>query len=257
MPGKMSAYLQNLILERILRGGAYTPAPQAYLGLCTISNEATDGSSLVEVSPTGTGYVRRPVSFSTPANAAVSNSGLVQFPVATSTWGSPDHFVICDAASGGNVLYWGQLPSPIRTINTNEQFEIVTGNLSVGISGSMAIVLANQILDHTLRSQPYTPPTAIKVALFSAYTNDTTWTEVADVNYGRLVAAFNPCSGGVTATSATMTWNSAGADYTVSHVALFDSTTNLLFRQALTPSILVNANKSFRINSGSLTQSID
>lgn len=102
-----------------LFGTEVSPAiPTAYyIGLST-TEPAIDGSNVSEPS-TGAGYGRVLLEhLSAPANGVVTNTANINFEESTASWGTITHFVIYDAASGGNLLMYGALSTP-RVVETS------------------------------------------------------------------------------------------------------------------------------------------
>lgn len=122
----LSDYLENALINAVLRGIQYTSPSKVYVALFT--SNPTDAGKGTEVS--GGGYARQQVTFSAPSNGATSNSADVVFPVATADWGTITHFGIYDAATGGNLLIHGafQIAKPIYT---GDQFIIRKGDLGI------------------------------------------------------------------------------------------------------------------------------
>lgn len=98
-----SNYLENEILDHILRNSAYTPAATVYLAAYTVA--PTDADSGTEV--TGGSYARQAITFNAAASGLVDNSGVITFPTATANWGEVVAYGIRDALTVGNLLYWG------------------------------------------------------------------------------------------------------------------------------------------------------
>lgn len=48
------------------------------------------------------------------------NGTTIEFPKATSSWGTIYYFFVADAQTGGNVLVYGQLVTP-KTVDTGDQ----------------------------------------------------------------------------------------------------------------------------------------
>jgi hypothetical protein len=123
-------FLEDAILNEVLRGINYTPPTTVYVALFTSPTTKDGGGS--EVS--GGGYARQPVTFGAPGPGVdgrkVSNSAEILFPQATAPWGTITHVAIFDAATGGNMLYQGALEES-RTVNTNDQLRFRAGDLSV------------------------------------------------------------------------------------------------------------------------------
>lgn len=126
-----SNYLENKLIDHVLRGQPYTPPTDIFVGLLTAS--ADDASPGTEVS--GGSYARVSVPGSLAAwagtqaagstaassgtSGATSNNGVITFPAPSANWGVASHFALFDAASGGNLLFYGGLTTP-KTINNGD-----------------------------------------------------------------------------------------------------------------------------------------
>ena len=101
-------YLEDAVLNHVLRNSSMASPATVYVGAFTSAPGEAGGGT--EVS--GNGYARQSVTFGAPSNGAVANSTTITFPTATpSAWGLITHGAIFDAASGGNMLYYGPLGS--------------------------------------------------------------------------------------------------------------------------------------------------
>ncbi len=123
---EFSNYLENAVINAVLRATSYTSPTTVYVGLFT--TDPTDAGSGTEVS--GGSYARTAVTFSAPSNGVTSNSADVEFPQATASWGSVTHIGIYDAASSGNLLFHTVLDTT-KTIDSGDIFKIASGNLTV------------------------------------------------------------------------------------------------------------------------------
>lgn len=123
---EFSNYLENAVINAVLRNTSYTSPTTVYVGLFT--TDPTDAGSGTEVS--GGSYARTAVTFSAPSNGVTSNSADVEFPQATASWGSVTHIGIHDAASSGNLLFHTVLDTT-KTIDSGDIFKIASGNLTV------------------------------------------------------------------------------------------------------------------------------
>jgi hypothetical protein len=124
--------------------------------------------------------------------------------------------------------------------------------------------LENELLDHALGTAEYPVPSAVYVALATASFSDanTTANEVSTSGtaYARQAATFAAASSGSAATSATITFPTATANWgTITHFGIYDASTagNLLYHGALTTSKVINNGDTFEIQSGNLTVSHD
>ena len=107
MAGK-SDFLENLLLNHMLRNTANTPPVTVYVALYSVT--PTDAGGGTEVF--GGGYARQSVAFDAAAAGATQNTSLITFPQATADWAAGANLVafgIFDAVTVGNLLYWGAL----------------------------------------------------------------------------------------------------------------------------------------------------
>lgn len=128
MANGLSDFLENKILNLVLKNTSYTPPTSVYVSLHTA--DPTDVGNGSEVTTTGTAYARQTVTFGTVANGSVTNSADVLFPVATANYGTVTHLALWDASSAGNMLFSGALGAS-KTINNGDQFKIASGNLTI------------------------------------------------------------------------------------------------------------------------------
>lgn len=122
----MSNFLENALVNAVLRNTAYSSPSIVYVGLFT--SDPTDAGSGTEVA--GNGYARRSATFATPSNGVSTTSATIEFPQATGSWGTVAFFGIYDALTGGNLLIHGALTTS-KTIDNGDVFRITSGNLTV------------------------------------------------------------------------------------------------------------------------------
>lgn len=125
----MSNYLENALINAVLRNTSYTTPSTVYVGLFT--SDPTDANTGTEVS--GGSYQRKAVTFSSPSNGVTSNSSAIEFDQATANWGTVTHMGILDASTAGNLLFHGQLTSS-KTIETGDVFKFNATALSVTLA---------------------------------------------------------------------------------------------------------------------------
>ena len=125
----MSNYLENALINAVLRNTSYTSPSVVYVGLYT--SDPTDANTGTEVS--GGSYARKAVTFGAPSNGASSNSALIEFNQATANWGTVTHMGILDASTGGNLLLHGALTSS-KTIENGDVFKFDASSLSVTLA---------------------------------------------------------------------------------------------------------------------------
>ena len=126
---EFSNYLENALINAVLRNTTYTSPATVYVSLYT--TDPTDADTGTEVS--GGSYARTAVTFGVPSNGVSTNSADVTFPTATAGWGTVTHIGIHDASTSGNLLFHTVLDVS-KTIDSGDIFKITTGNLSVTLA---------------------------------------------------------------------------------------------------------------------------
>jgi hypothetical protein len=138
-----SDYLENRIVDWLLRGEALTPPATVYVGLAT--SACSDSSIGTEVSAGG--YARAAVTSSlanwagtqsagsTTASSGTggqtSNNGSINLGTASADWGTVTHWFLIDAASGStNLLFCAALTSS-RSITTGAVVSFSAGALTI------------------------------------------------------------------------------------------------------------------------------
>jgi len=126
-----TTYFLNLVAGNIFKTKTNPAVPsKMYLGFSkTTPNLA--GGNVTE--PTGNGYARVPLnSLGAPSNGLVSNTEQVEFAESTAAWGMLTHYVVYDAATGGNLLMYGELSST-RTVEGNTVMFFKAGELKLSV----------------------------------------------------------------------------------------------------------------------------
>lgn len=128
----LTSYGQKKLLDHVLAITPYT-APTLYLSLHTTSPTDT-GSLAGEVSTTGTGYARQSITgsmFATDSTTGEStNSATISFPTITAEYGTVTYIGLNDAATAGNMLFWGEINEPQNKV-IGEAYQFSIGQLSV------------------------------------------------------------------------------------------------------------------------------
>lgn len=178
---RMSLVLRNSILNHVFRNIPFSPCG---LYVALYSTEPTTNDTGIEISAS-TGYQRISASVVTPENiylsdifGQVSGSFLVappitgskiawnvnqgvatnyyqmNFPEATSNWGTISHWGIRSGSTGtsGSLYYWGKFNtnSGNRTVNTGEVFSIVPGEFWINMGTDFSYYISDRILNFTL-----------------------------------------------------------------------------------------------------------
>jgi hypothetical protein len=104
----------------------WTPPTAWYIALFNVTPTSAGGGTEVA---TGS-YVRQPVTFAPPTLGATSNASPVNFPVPSLDWGYLPGVALFDAATTGNMLYFGVLGTP-RTVYAGEDLYFPAGYFSI------------------------------------------------------------------------------------------------------------------------------
>jgi hypothetical protein len=126
---EFSNYLENALINAVLRNTSYTSPTTVYLALYT--SDPTDADTGTECS--GSGYARQAITFSSPSNGVTSNSSAIEFAQAGNSWGTITHIGIRDALTTGNLLFHTPLDAS-KTIATGDVFRVAAGSLSVTLT---------------------------------------------------------------------------------------------------------------------------
>ena len=138
----MSDYLENKLIDQLFRGQAAPTTTTLYVGLLTAApsdagggTEVSGGSyARVAVTSSLANWAGTQTAGSTTASSGTggqtSNNAAITFPTPAATWGTVTHFGIYDAASGGNLLFWGALTIS-KTINQADTVTFPAASLSV------------------------------------------------------------------------------------------------------------------------------
>jgi hypothetical protein len=129
----LSLYLENKINDHVLGGTAYTAPTTVHFALFTAAPSETGGGT--EISTSSTGYSRVAVTnnvtnFPASTNGTKTNGSNITFPSATAAWGTVSAFGVFDAATGGNLLYFGSLLTP-RAIASGDTARFAAGDFSI------------------------------------------------------------------------------------------------------------------------------
>lgn len=128
----LSNYLENKLLDWLLRGQTYTAPTTLYFGLMTVTPDDAGGGTEV---PFSGGYSRVGVAcslanfagtqgpgttdYSTGTSGITSNNIAIQFGAPTANWGTIVAIGVYDAPTGGNLLLWGPVV-PSKVINSGD-----------------------------------------------------------------------------------------------------------------------------------------
>lgn len=190
-----SNYLELELLDHVFGGASYTPPSNVYLALFTAAPSDTGGGTEV----TGGSYARQAVSFAASSAGTAATDDDVTF---TAIGDEVTHVGLFDASTSGNLLFWGVLEAAVDP--GGDDFVIYAGDLTVtlayGSTSGISTGLADELLDHVLRSESYSPPSDVEVALWEASA------EVSGGSYARKVSSWGTAASGSIATTAAIEW---------------------------------------------------
>lgn len=129
--GSKTDYLENKVLDHIFGKSSFTQ-PTIYVALYTVTPSDSGGGT--EVS--GGSYARKQTAASDwnpAASGSMSNVNDITFATATADWGTIVAFALLDAASSGNMLYWGAV-SPSKDVDSGD-----TAKFAGGTPGDLVI----------------------------------------------------------------------------------------------------------------------
>ena len=274
--GIMSNYLETNLLNHVFRGVSFTAPTTLYVTLYTNTTGAGESDTGTELTVGTYGLGR--ASISLPSGMRIVDNSIynlqpVSFSEATYNWGTIYGWGIKDAASGGNLLYWGLFDSPPiidawnRLYISASQLHI-TSYQSSSLYGGWTIFSANAIWEYLINATPFSWTTSGgNLALGNTVVvNNTTdnlfsiWTEISisATGYARILmptSSWSISSGVITNTNDILFIERATANWgAVSDIVLYDSVTgaNPIFWGHLNTPVTINAGDGFRIAAGTI-----
>lgn len=128
-----TTYFLNLVMGNVFKSKTSPGIPSnMYLGLSTSAPTAAGGNVTEPTSANGYARVQL-ASLSVPTNGVIKNSSAYAFPESTGSWGTITHYVVFDAATSGNLLFYGALSSP-RTVEANTNLTVKQNELTITLS---------------------------------------------------------------------------------------------------------------------------
>ena len=133
-----SDYLENKVLDHVLTATTFTAPTTRYLALFTgtandVKGRLEAGTLTDEVSTSGTAYGRKTVTFAAASAGSSATNATVTFDTATGNWGTITCVAVMDAATSGNVLFYGEVTTA-KTIETGDTFQVSSGNLTISLA---------------------------------------------------------------------------------------------------------------------------
>lgn len=124
-----TTYTDNKFVDAFHGKTTYTAPANIYMALST-TTPTVGGTNFTE--PSGGAYARVAVpgsSFAAASAGAASNTAVVTFPTATASWGTITYTGFYDAASGGNLLSFDDLPAS-QAVATGVQIQFPVGQIT-------------------------------------------------------------------------------------------------------------------------------
>jgi hypothetical protein len=129
MAGSKSNALENSILNHILGGPDFTRPATVYLALYTTGqNDSGAGTEVSAADYTRLAITNNATNFPAAASGAKSNGTDFVFPEAVNAWGLIVAWTLLDAATAGNMLYWGDF-TQTQTIGVGSAAKVKAGDL--------------------------------------------------------------------------------------------------------------------------------
>lgn len=126
----MSTFLEEKVINHVLRNTAYTAPATVYIALFT-ADPGEAGSLASEVA--GNAYARQSMTWAAPSGSPreTATGATITFPAATpGAWGTVSHWAVMDASTSGNVLYSFAF-DVAKAVNANDVVEIASGQLKI------------------------------------------------------------------------------------------------------------------------------
>jgi len=127
VPNNASDYLENKLVDHSLGTTTFTKPTAVHIALFTVT--PTDvAASGTEV--TGGSYARQTATFAAASGGSAALTAAVAFPAATADWGTVVAVGIFDAATTGNMLWWGPLTAN-RTVSNGTTYTQSTRTVAI------------------------------------------------------------------------------------------------------------------------------
>ena len=244
----LSDYAENKIVDHVLGTAAWTMPTGIYVALHTAAPEE-DASPTNEV---GAGWYARKQAATgwnaadtvTPANGA-TNNGAVTWDAVTGASVTVTHVSLWDAVSGGQMLWYKALAAS-KLFGVGSVPTIPDVGLNVTAGGAFSNYLIPKIIDHLLRTTPFSSPASVYLAMADADLTaaNLTVNEISGGSYARQLITFDTGVGGAAGNALEEDFGTASANLgTISHWGLYNAATVgdlLIFGAWNTPSAVDN-----------------
>ncbi len=124
----LSNTYETHVLNYLFTATSVTRPTSFFLALFTA--DPGEASISNECSTSGTAYARQAIAF-TVSNNLATNSGAIEFPVATgSGFGTVTHLAVCSASTGDNIIASSALTAS-KAIGAGDVFRLPVGDLDI------------------------------------------------------------------------------------------------------------------------------
>jgi hypothetical protein len=225
MAGGISYYLQNTIINHVLRNTPATSGSETWFALYTSNpTKADTGTEVPFTNGYARAYIKQQISSASPwtvsDNGSAFNSLRVDFPTPTGNWGTITHWGLRDAPTGGNLYYYGALTTGSGFIRTGNNIIIFPGNVEITLytdylGTQMGWYTSVKMFNHLLNKVPYTSPgTSIYGALYYISPDTAPLVEFSGKGYNRaqMTNWLSPVSGSTYNISGSVTFCSSATD---------------------------------------------
>jgi hypothetical protein len=128
MAGSMADFLEDELLDHVLKNLSYSPPATIYVALFTAPGPTDAGPGANEVAVGG--YARQTAAFDVSSGGATANSAIVTWTASGAAYGTVVAFALMDAVSAGNMLFWADLDTS-RVVNDGDTCEFAAGDLAI------------------------------------------------------------------------------------------------------------------------------
>lgn len=134
-----SNFLEQRVLNHLLKATTYTPPATLYVGLFKGAAGDNLEANIKTDEVSGGAYTRLAISWGTGSfvgnGFSIASSADLIWPTATANWGTINFVAVLDSATvgGGNVLFYSALPTG-KTINSGQIAKINQNSLVVSVS---------------------------------------------------------------------------------------------------------------------------
>ena len=129
-----TTYFLNQIMGNVFHTDEDPVIPAAYYIGLSSTEPNVSGGNVSEPRKSGTAYARVLLDkLSAPRDGIIKNTSPISFTKSSASWGTMTHYVVYDAATGGNLLFYGRISGGI-TVDANAVITIPADGLTLTLS---------------------------------------------------------------------------------------------------------------------------